>query len=136
MATTLSRARTLRKNLTDTERVLWYSLRQRQIMGLKFRRQVPLGRYIVDFLCYEARLIIELDGGQHSEKRQEQYDRQHTQWLEQQCYRVQRFWNHEVLQHLDNVLEVIWELCQIYRSNQDATYPPSYPSPARGEGTL
>jgi very-short-patch-repair endonuclease len=105
-------------------------------MGLKFRRQVPLGRYIVDFLCYEARLIIELDGGQHGEKRQEQYDRQHTQWLEQQCYRVQRFWNHEVLQYLDDALEVIWGLCQIYRSIQDSNYPPSCPSPARGEGTL
>ena len=105
----ISRARTLRKNLTDAERLLWYSLRCRQINGLKFRKQVPLGCYIADFLCYEIRWVIELDGGQHQE--QSAYDAERTQWLQQQGYQVQRFWNHDVLSNLSGVLKIIHEVC-------------------------
>jgi very-short-patch-repair endonuclease len=133
MSIILLQARTLRKKLTDTEQLLWYSLRKRQIRGLRFRRQVPLGTYIVDFLCYEARLIIELDGGQHNESEQLQYDMQRTQWLERQGYRVQRFWNNEVLEHLDDVLETVWQRCQEYRSDRNSTPHPVLP-PQGGKG--
>jgi len=94
------RARTLRKTSTDAEALLWSRLRNRRFHDLKFRRQVPLGRYIVDFYCHELRLVVELDGGQHSEKA----DRARTLWLESEGYRVERFWNHEVLENADGVL--------------------------------
>jgi very-short-patch-repair endonuclease len=132
MATILDNARILRKTLTDAEKLLWHLLRGRQIGGLRFRRQVPLGRYIADFVCHEANLVIELDGGQHAE--QVRYDKKRTQWLEKEGYRVQRFWNNEVLQNVDGVLEVIWQLCEDYISEPNL-YPPSCPSPTRGEGT-
>lgn len=96
-------ARALRARQTDAELRIWYHLRARRFMGLKFRRQVPMGRYIVDFLCHECRLIVELDGGQHAE--QIEADRVRDAWLESQGYRVVRFWNHEVWQELDAVLE-------------------------------
>jgi len=99
----IGHARSLREQQTDAESRLWYFLRSRRFMGLKFRRQVPLGRYIVDFLCYECQLIIELDGGQHVE--QAEADRERDAWLIGQGYRVLRFWNHEVMQELDAVLE-------------------------------
>jgi very-short-patch-repair endonuclease len=88
------RARKLRKNMTDAERALWARIRRRQILDCKFRRQQPLGDYIVDFVCLEKKLIIELDGGQHIE--QEEYDSRRTHWLEEQGFRVLRFWNHDV----------------------------------------
>ena len=91
--------------MTDAERVLWQHLRNRQINGVKFRRQVPIGKYIVDFQSVECKLIIEVDGGQHSE--QLEYDRQRTHFLESQGYKVVRYWNHEVLGNLDGVLETL-----------------------------
>jgi ATP-dependent helicase HrpA/adenine-specific DNA-methyltransferase len=94
------RARALRRSSTDAEALLWSHLRNRQFHRFKFRRQVPLGRYIVDFYCHELRLVIELDGGQHSEEA----DRDRTAWLEGEGYRVERFWNHEVLEKADGVL--------------------------------
>ena len=100
-----SRARTLRRNLTEAERRLWQILRLHQISGYKFRRQVPLGRYIADFVCHEARLIIELDGGQHDHLSPCEAER--TAFLQGEGYRVLRFWNNEVLQNLDGVHEVI-----------------------------
>ena len=98
-------ARDLRRNLTDAERALWRHLRQRQVAGLKFRRQHPVGRYILDFVCLEARLVIELDGGQHAERQGE--DQVRTAWLEARGYRVMRFWNTEVLGNPEGVWEVI-----------------------------
>lgn len=98
-------ARKLRKEMTDAERTLWERLRRKQILGYAFRRQYPLGRYIVDFVCFEKRLIIEVDGGQHLEQQQE--DEVRTRWLEQQGYEVLRFWNNEVLTEIDSVLEAI-----------------------------
>ena len=104
------RARALRKNLTGTERVLWRHIRQRQVGGYKFRRQQPLGRYIVDFVCLEKRLIVELDGGQHAE--QVLSDTARTAWLETQGFRVLRFWNNEVLSEIESVKEAIREALQ------------------------
>ncbi|MBN2494101.1 MAG: endonuclease domain-containing protein [Deltaproteobacteria bacterium] len=99
------RARQLRKDMTDAERALWARLRRRQVLGRKFRRQQPLGEYIVDFVCLEPKLVIEVDGGQHAQM--EDYDAQHTAWLEGQGFQVLRFWNHEVLAELDAVLQAI-----------------------------
>ncbi len=90
-----SSARRLRKHPTDAERLLWRHLRLRQLGGYKFRRQQPLGPYIVDFVCLAKRLIVEVDGGQHAEQAEE--DAQRTAWLEAQGFRVLRFWNTEVL---------------------------------------
>ena len=99
------RARTLRKNLTDTECYLWSRLRRQQINGYKFRRQFPLGIYIADFVCLEARLIVEVDGGQHAE--QTSKDALRDKWLVSQGFRVLRFWNNDVLRETDTVVEVI-----------------------------
>ena len=104
-------ARSNRKNPTDAERKLWSQLRNRQLMASKFRRQVPIGSYIVDFLCLESKLVIELDGSQHLT--QIQYDQTRTRYLESQGYRVIRFFNDEVLQNMEGVLErVLIELDQ------------------------
>ena len=102
-----TKARRLRKNSTDAERALWARLRNRQLAGLKFRRQHPLGRYVVDFLCLDHRLIVEIDGGQHAQGRQKNADKIRDERLTRQGYRVLRFWNTEVLGELEGVLETI-----------------------------
>lgn len=102
----LERARQLRRNLTDTERFVWQRLRSRRFAGFKFRRQMPVGPYIVDFVCLSRRLILELDGGQHAD--QKEYDARRTSWLESQGFEVLRFWDHEVLQEWEAVEEAIW----------------------------
>jgi very-short-patch-repair endonuclease len=102
-----SQAKQLRKNPTDAERILWQHLRVRQLGGYKFRRQQPLGNYIVDFVCLERRVVIELDGGQHNT--QVAYDEQRTAWIEEQGFRVLRFWNNEVMQHIEGVKAAIWQ---------------------------
>lgn len=99
----INRARTLRRGGTDAEKLLWSHLRNRQIEGAKFRRQVPVGRYIADFLCVEAMLIVEADGGQHSEEA----DAVRTAALEAAGYKVIRFWNYEILGNTEGVLEGI-----------------------------
>ena len=101
------RARDLRRNPTEAERALWKHLRIRQLRGHKFRRQQLLGPYIVDFVCLEKRLIVELDGGQHAE--QVRSDTNRTAWLETQGFRVIRFWNHHVLNEIEAVKEAIGE---------------------------
>ena len=98
-------AKRLRRNQTDAERVLWLRLRNRRLNGLKFKRQVPVDRFIVDFCCPEARLIVELDGGQHATRLAEDMGR--TRILEAMGYLVLRFWNNDVLQNTDGVLEEI-----------------------------
>ena len=100
-----SRARDLRKKSTDTENALWNLLRNRQLTGYKFRRQAPIGKYIVDFLCFERNLVVELDGGQHQE--QADYDAERTRVLESGGYRVIRFWNNLVLEDTDAVLQMV-----------------------------
>jgi very-short-patch-repair endonuclease len=97
------RARSLRRNSTDAETVLWQQLRNRRLHGFKFRRQVPIGRYIVDFLCEEPAIIIELDGGQHAD--QADYDETRTDWLRAKGFQVIRFWNNDVIHSFDAVLE-------------------------------
>ena len=98
-------ARNLRANSTDAERRLWANLRGRRLAGFKFRRQQPLGPYIVDFVCVERKLIVEADGGQHGDRRQ--YDDARSEYLERGGYRVLRFWNNDILLQTDAVLEVI-----------------------------
>ncbi|MBI2182528.1 MAG: endonuclease domain-containing protein [Deltaproteobacteria bacterium] len=102
-----SRARALRKNSTEVERLLWRHLRMWQLDGYKFRRQQPIGNYIVDFVCLEKRLIIELDGGQHAE--QGDYDAQRDTWLRDQRFTVLRFWNNDVLINVEGVAARIFE---------------------------
>jgi very-short-patch-repair endonuclease len=104
-STTKAIARRLRREMTFAERLLWAQLRQRELDGFKFRRQHLIGRFIVDFVCIEARGVIEIDGGQHAEQRLR--DDARTAWLNGQGYRVLRFWNNEVLQDTDAVREAI-----------------------------
>jgi very-short-patch-repair endonuclease len=99
-------AKKLRINSTDTEKYLWKYLRGKQLTGFKFRRQHPIGRYIVDFVNLERKIIIEVDGGQHLENKK---DKLRDRWLEEQGYEVLRFWDNEVLTNVEGVLEVIRE---------------------------
>jgi len=91
----------LRRRLTDAERLLWKALRNRQLNGDKFRRQVPIGNYVADFVCVEKHLVVEVDGGQHLDNEK---DAERTVSLESKGFRVLRFWNNEVLQNLEGVL--------------------------------
>ena len=100
-----SRARKLRKDSTEAENTLWNLLRNRQLLGYKLHRQVPIGKYFADFVCRERRLIIEVDGGHH--QNQESYDHERTKWLESQGYEVIRFWNSDVEQQPDGIQETI-----------------------------
>jgi very-short-patch-repair endonuclease len=118
-------ARDLRKNMTDAERFVWQRIRYRQMGGHKFRRQVELGSYIVDFVCLARRLIVELDGGQHAE--QHEYDAVRDAWLRSQGFDILRFWNHEAMRDWDAVEEVIMR-------SLGKSAPPPRPSPAKGEG--
>lgn len=102
-------ARLIRRKQTDAERRLWLKLRSKQFEALKFRRQQPMGIYIVDFVSFEQKLVIELDGGQHNEKEAIEKDNERTKWLEDKGYRVLRFWNNEVLKNMEGVLEKIGE---------------------------
>jgi very-short-patch-repair endonuclease len=116
------RARTLRQAQTDAERTLWFHLRDRRFHALKFRRQVPIGIYIVDFACAERHLVIELDGGQHATKAQD--DVRRTAFREEQGWRVVRFWNNDVLSNLEGVL---MQLASVVCPHPD-------PLPQAGEG--
>ena len=98
-------ARNLRKHATDVEKLLWSKLRAKQIKGCKFRRQQPIGNFIVDFVCMAGKLIIELDGGQHATQKGK--DKIRDNWLKKEGYEVLRFWNNEVFENLEGVLEVI-----------------------------
>ena len=102
-----SNARVLRKNSTDAERLLWSEIRDHRMQGLSFRRQVPIGNYIADFVCHAARLAIELDGGQHFSDDQEAADARRSAIIEAKGFRVLRFSNHDVITNLSGVLETI-----------------------------
>jgi very-short-patch-repair endonuclease len=97
-------ARRLRRDATEVEAALWQRLRARQIEGVKFRRQFPIGPYVVDFACIEARLVIELDGGQHADS---MTDATRTAEIEAAGYTVLRFWNNDVIENIEGVLEAI-----------------------------
>lgn len=104
----MTRARQLRKSATQHERLLWRHLRNRQLRGWKFRRQHPVGRYIIDFYCPEARLAIELDGGGHNFANSESLDQERTRFLASKNILVLRFWNYLINRELRSVLETIW----------------------------
>ena len=107
----LQHARAMRKNPTPAERALWRILRKKNLEGYKFRRQHPMGNYIVDFYCPTKKLVIEVDGGQHSEQHseQEREDAERSRFLESRGCRVLRFWNNEVLENMDGVADRILE---------------------------
>ena len=107
----VSYAKELRNHCTDSERTLWRYLRAKRLEGFKFRRQQPIGKYIVDFVCLEKKIIIEIDGGQHTEANAEVYDRIRDSWLEGEGYRVLRFWANEILLNTEGVLGLIMEQC-------------------------
>lgn len=100
-------ARELRKNQTNAENLLWSKLRSHQMEGYKFKRQVPFGDYILDFYCRKAQLAVEVDGGQHAEQGVSSIDEIRTKYLNEKGIKVLRFWNHEVLQSLDAVVDEI-----------------------------
>ena len=118
-------ARALRANGTDAEQALWRHLRSRQLNGHKFRRQHPIGPYIADFACVEARLVVELDGGQHAQMDAPQYDERRTQFLQAQGWQVLRFWNHDMLVEPAGVLQAI---------AQALAHPYPHSLPPAGEG--
>lgn len=118
-------ARELRRNETETEQILWSWLRNRQLDGVKFRRQQIIGNYIVDFVSYEKKMTIEIDGGQHSETHIIDKDYARTTRLNSQGFRVLRFWNNDVSNNLDGVIRSIKEALSAYS-------PSSRPSPIEG----
>ncbi len=101
-------AQKLRSAATPAERKLWQQLRLKNVAGSRFRRQHPIGPYVVDFICLERKLIVELDGGQHAEPETEAYDAARTTWLAGRGYRVIRFWNSDVMSNSRGVLEAIF----------------------------
>ncbi|MCB9947569.1 MAG: DUF559 domain-containing protein [Rhodospirillaceae bacterium] len=117
------RARSLRRGMTDAESVLWRMLRQRQLEGCRFRRQVPIGGFIADFVCHEARLVIEVDGGQHDRRAEQEIRR--MEFLRSQGFHVLRFWNTEVLANPQGVLEAIAGEARRHHPHPD-------PPPSRG----
>ncbi len=112
-------ARRLRHEETKAERRFWNAVRDRRLDGWKFRRQIPRGNFIVDFVCLEAHLVVELDGGQHNTPEHEAKDQARIEWLENNGYRVLRFWNNEVFENLEGVLTVV----------TNALSEPPHPSP-------
>ena len=120
-------ARALRKRMTDAERLLWRHLRNRELGGWKFKRQYPMGPYIVDFICVDRNVVIEVDGGQHAEN--EDSDLQRSIFLNKMGYRVFRFWNNQVLQETEAVLEGIFAILANGKQNS----PSPQPSPPSGE---
>jgi very-short-patch-repair endonuclease len=114
-------SRRLRTTQTDAERMLWRELRLKQFAGYKFRRQHPVGKYIVDFACLEAGLCVEVDGSQHAD--QPPYDEVRARFLSSRGFTVLRFWDNQVLTQIDSVKQAIWNALQ------DKKPPPSQPSP-------
>lgn len=123
-------ARRMRVEMTDAERKLWHAIKAHRLRDFAFRRQVPIGPYIADFVCHQASLIVEVDGGQHSESAS---DEQRDAWFVDHGFRVVRFWNNDVLTNLDGVLVRIIEMVERDSTTPlPAAAPP--PSPSRGEG--
>ena len=100
-------ARKLRQSSTKEERILWQLLRNRQFKNLKFKRQFPIGNYVVDFVCEEIKLIIELDGGQHNEPENIEADNLRTEFLENKGFKVIRFWNKDINLNISGVYELL-----------------------------
>ncbi len=126
---TLNKAKSLRRDLTDVERRLWNVLRSRQFEGAKFRRQQPIGPFIVDFVCQQHRLIVEADGGQHDAAK----DAPRTAFIESVGYRVLRFWNNDIIENIDGVTQSI---ATALATPHPARAAHESPSPSRGEGSF
>ncbi|MEO8333309.1 MAG: endonuclease domain-containing protein [Gallionella sp.] len=120
-----NKAKSLRQNQTEAEKHLWQRLRNRGLNDYKFRRQVPIGSYIADFVCMELRLIVEVDGGQHAD--QIAYDQKRELFLRKEGYEIVRYWNNEVLGNLDGVLETLTLALSL--RERDFTPPSPQPSP-------
>jgi len=105
----IERCKNFRKKSTPQEIIFWSRVRAKRFKGLKFKRQYSLGKYIVDFICLEKKLIIELDGWQHKEENQERYDKERTKFLEKLGFRILRFWNNEINDNLNGVFLKIEE---------------------------
>ena len=116
--------------MTPQEKRLWSVIRNRQFFGYRFRRQFPIGQYIVDFICREKKIIIEIDGGQHNENKKIIYDNKRTEFLKTQGFNVIRFWNNEIDENIDGVYE---RLKEVFEVDCDNMYTPPQPSPT-GEG--
>ena len=122
-------AKQLRKDMTDAEKKLWYALRDRRFENFKFRRQVPIGKYIADLVCQDCKLIVEVDGSQHEGS---EHDKERDAWLTSVGYRVMRFWNIDTFKALDGTLLAIFDaLNETPHPLRAARVPPS---PSRGEG--
>ena len=107
----IKNARRLRKNMTEQEKILWQYIRKRNIANCKFRRQYAIGNYIVDFICREKHLIIEIDGGEHNTENSLLYDNERTKYLESKGFKVIRFWNNEIENNIEGVyLEILKNL--------------------------
>ncbi|MBS5861327.1 primosomal protein N' [bacterium] len=132
----LEYSKELRKNMTDVENILWYYLCNKQLGGYKFRRQEAIDNYIADFVCYERKLIIELDGGQHNEQKNIQKDKNRQKYLEDKGFTVLRFWNNDVIENIESVLNKIYETILETPKNKDIPDKNSShaPSPPAGEG--
>jgi very-short-patch-repair endonuclease len=117
------RARNLRKRMSDGERKLWHAIRAKQVDGLRFRRQHPIGAYIVDFVCLEKRLIVEVDGGHHTEETQMAHDQRRDRWLAAEGYRIVRVPNAEVFSNIDGVVDTVWAELQAIASARSAGHP-------------
>ncbi len=107
----IQRARALRKNPTNAEKHLWRILRRQQLGGFRFRRQVPMGHFIVDFVCHAVKVIVEADGGGHNTPEQKAYDQERTDWLNHEGYCILRFWNNDIFCNSESVLETILNVC-------------------------
>jgi very-short-patch-repair endonuclease len=115
----------LRQSATDPEKMMWSLLRGRRFADYRFRRQVAIGPYVADFVCFNPRLIVELDGSQHADS---EHDRLRDRWFADDDFRVLRIWNGDLLKNRTGVLDAIWNALQRPSSALRA------PSPARGEG--
>jgi very-short-patch-repair endonuclease len=131
------RAKQLRSNTTEPEQALWRALKNIPVYGSHFRRQVPIGPYVAEFACLKARLTIELDDGHHSQDDVAIKDEHRTRWLESEGYRVVRFWNAELTENMNGVLDTIY--AALYGSPQSEAAalptpprPDGRPSPSRG----
>jgi very-short-patch-repair endonuclease len=129
----IDRGRELRRERTEAEEKLWERLRARRFFNTKWRTQTPIGRYHPDFCCPAAKLIVELDGGQHAETRRATYDAERTAFLEASGYRVLRFWNADILSNMEGVLSAILGALSGHHP-LPAQATPESPSPLKGEG--
>ena len=130
-------ARELRRNVTDSEKRLWQQLRLLKAENRHFRRQVPIGNYVADFACHRCKLVVELDGGQHNEPENLRRDEQRTNELRKQGYRVVRFWNADVFENLEGVVDMIRHEANLpttydYKGGKAGATPTPNPSPQGG----